>query len=38
VSTGHAVVSSTPEQFSDKVRREVEKFRKLIIDSRMPRE
>jgi tripartite-type tricarboxylate transporter receptor subunit TctC len=38
VATGHTVVNSTPEQFSGKVRREVEKFRKLIIDSGMPRE
>jgi tripartite-type tricarboxylate transporter receptor subunit TctC len=38
VATGHTVVNSTPEQFSDKVKREVEKFRKLIIDSGMPRE
>ena len=38
VATGHTVVNSTPEQFSGKVKREVEKFRKLIIDSGMPRE
>jgi tripartite-type tricarboxylate transporter receptor subunit TctC len=37
-STGHQVVNSTPEQFSDKVRREVEKFRKLIVESKMPLE
>jgi tripartite-type tricarboxylate transporter receptor subunit TctC len=35
VATGHDVVNSTPEQFSEKVRREVEKFRKLILDSGM---
>ena len=35
VATGHDVIASTPEQFSDKVRREVEKFRKLILDSGM---
>ena len=34
-STGHQVVNSSPEQFSDKVRREVEKFRKLILESGM---
>jgi tripartite-type tricarboxylate transporter receptor subunit TctC len=38
VSTGHTVVNSTPEQFSDKVKREVEKFRKLIVESGMPQE
>jgi tripartite-type tricarboxylate transporter receptor subunit TctC len=35
VATGHDVVNSTPEQFSEKVRREVEKFRKLILESGM---
>jgi tripartite-type tricarboxylate transporter receptor subunit TctC len=35
VATGHSVIGSTPEQFSDKVRREVEKFRRLILDSGM---
>ena len=35
VATGHSVIGSTPEQFSDKVRREVEKFRKLILESGM---
>ena len=35
VATGHDVVNSTPEQFSEKIRREVEKFRKLILDSGM---
>ncbi len=35
VSTGHQVINSTPEQFSDKVKREVEKFRKLIVESGM---
>ena len=37
VATGHTVVNSTPEQFAEKVRREVEKFRKLIVESGMPR-
>jgi len=35
VATGHSVIGSTPEQFSDKVRREVEKFRRLILESGM---
>jgi tripartite-type tricarboxylate transporter receptor subunit TctC len=35
VATGHDVVNSTPGQFSEKVRREVEKFRKLILESGM---
>ena len=35
VATGHSVIGSTPEQFSEKVRREVEKFRKLILESGM---
>lgn len=35
VSTGHQVINSTPEQFSEKVRREVEKFRKVILESGM---
>lgn len=35
VSTGHQVINSTPEQFSDKVKREIEKFRKLIVESGM---
>jgi len=34
-ATGHQVVNSTPETFAEKVRREVEKFRKIIIDSGM---
>jgi tripartite-type tricarboxylate transporter receptor subunit TctC len=38
VATGHDVVNSTPGQFSEKVRREVEKFRKLILESGMPLE
>jgi len=35
IATGHSVIGSTPEQFSDKVRREVEKFRRLILESGM---
>jgi tripartite-type tricarboxylate transporter receptor subunit TctC len=38
VGTGHTIIASTPEQFSDKVRREVEKFRKLILESGMQQE
>jgi tripartite-type tricarboxylate transporter receptor subunit TctC len=34
-ATGHTVVNSTPEQFSEKVKREVEKFRRIIVDSGM---
>ena len=35
VTTGHEIIVSTPEQFSEKVRHEVEKFRKLILASGM---
>jgi tripartite-type tricarboxylate transporter receptor subunit TctC len=35
-ATGHTVVNSTPEQFSEKQKREVEKFRKIIVESGMP--
>jgi tripartite-type tricarboxylate transporter receptor subunit TctC len=35
VATGHEVVASTPEQFSEKQKREVERFRKIIIESGM---
>ncbi len=35
VATGHEVIGSTPEQFSDKVKREVEKFRRIILESGM---
>jgi len=38
VATGHEVIVSTPEQFSDKVKREVEKFRKIILESGMQQE
>ncbi len=34
-ATGHTVVNSTPEQFSEKQKREVEKFRRIIVDSGM---
>jgi tripartite-type tricarboxylate transporter receptor subunit TctC len=35
-TTGHTVVNSTPEQFADKWKNEIEKFRRIIIDSKMP--
>ncbi|MGZ8203138.1 MAG: Bug family tripartite tricarboxylate transporter substrate binding protein [Burkholderiales bacterium] len=35
VATGHQVVASTPEQFSEKQKREVERFRKIVIESKM---
>lgn len=34
-ATSHEIIGSTPEQFSDKVRREVEKYRKTILQSGM---
>ncbi len=37
-ATGHNVIASTPEQFADKQRREVGKFRKIIIESKMQQE
>lgn len=33
-ATGHTITNNAPEQFSDKVRSEVEKFRKIIIASK----
>ncbi len=38
VATGHEVIGSTPEQFTDKVRREVEKFRRIVLESGMQRD
>ncbi|NBR27035.1 MAG: tripartite tricarboxylate transporter substrate binding protein [Betaproteobacteria bacterium] len=35
VATGHEVVASTPEQFGEKVRRDAEKYRKIILESNM---
>lgn len=35
-TTGHTVVNSPPEQFTEKWKNEVEKFRKIIVDSKMP--
>ena len=34
-ATGHEVVASTPEQFTEKVKREVEMYRKIILESGM---
>ncbi len=34
-ATGHTVINSAPEQFSEKVKREVEKFRGIILKSGM---
>jgi tripartite-type tricarboxylate transporter receptor subunit TctC len=34
-ATGHQPVGSTPEQFADKVKRELEKYRKVVQDSGM---
>ncbi len=38
VATGHDVIGSTPEQFGEKVRRDVEKYRKIILESGMQQE
>jgi tripartite-type tricarboxylate transporter receptor subunit TctC len=38
VAGGYNIVASTPEQFSERVKREVEKFRKIILDSGMQQE
>jgi tripartite-type tricarboxylate transporter receptor subunit TctC len=35
VSTGHEIVASTPEQFTEKQKREVERFRKIVVESGM---
>ena len=35
IASGHEVVASTPEQFAEKVRRDAEKYRKIILDSNM---
>ncbi len=34
-SLGYEVVGSTPEQFAERVRRDTEKYRKIILDSKM---
>ena len=36
VSGGYTIVSSTPDQFAEKNRRDLEKFRKIILESGMP--
>jgi tripartite-type tricarboxylate transporter receptor subunit TctC len=38
VATGHEIVASTPEQFTEKQKREVERFRKIILESGMTQE
>ena len=35
IATGHEVIGSTPEAFAEKVRRDVEKYRKIILESNM---
>jgi tripartite-type tricarboxylate transporter receptor subunit TctC len=35
VSSGYEVVASTPEQFTERVRRDTEKYRKIILESKM---
>ncbi len=35
VATGHRVIASTPQELSDKVRREIEKTRKIMLESGM---
>jgi tripartite-type tricarboxylate transporter receptor subunit TctC len=36
VAAGYDVVGSTPEQFTERVRRDTEKYRRIILDSEMP--
>jgi len=38
VATGHRVVAGTPQQLSDKVKREIEKTRKIMRESGMPQQ
>jgi tripartite-type tricarboxylate transporter receptor subunit TctC len=35
VTAGYEVVGSTPEQFAERVRRDTEKYRKIILESGM---
>ena len=35
VTAGYEVVASTPEQFTERVRRDTEKYRKIILESGM---
>jgi tripartite-type tricarboxylate transporter receptor subunit TctC len=37
-ATGHTVVNSSPQQFAQKVKTEVAKFRRIIVDSKMQRD
>jgi tripartite-type tricarboxylate transporter receptor subunit TctC len=38
VAGGYEVVATTPEQFAERVRRDTEKYRKIILDSGMQQE
>ncbi len=38
VSTGHRVVAGTPQQLADRVQREIEKTRKIMLESGMPQQ
>jgi tripartite-type tricarboxylate transporter receptor subunit TctC len=38
VATGHRVIAGTPQQLSDKVRREIDKTRKIMLASGMPQQ
>jgi tripartite-type tricarboxylate transporter receptor subunit TctC len=38
VATGHRVVAGTPQQLADKVKREIEKTRKIMRESGMPQQ
>lgn len=35
-ATGHTVVNSTPGEFAEKWKNEIEKFRRIVVDSKMP--
>jgi len=35
VTAGHEVVASMPEQFTERVRRDTEKYRKIVLESGM---
>ena len=38
VATGHEVIGSSPEVLGEKVRRDAEKYRKIILESNMQQE
>jgi len=38
VTGGYEVVASTPEQFAQRVKRDTDKYRKIILDSGMQQE